>query len=216
MIWVTGDTHGEFHRLGKSNFPESDMMGKDDYLIILGDFGGVWDLQASAKEMRTVGWLNQAPFTTLFIDGNHENFDRLLSDEFEEVEMFGDKVKQISDTVYYLQRGRVYDIDGTTINDGGTTAVTLKGIYQDWDGITMTAVGLSSIHGIQLLLPSGGELATEYGILVNADKSVVSNAAIALLASVSLSATISFTGSFLLNSLTKIPPLSLTSATACS
>jgi hypothetical protein len=59
-------------------------------------------------------WFNSQPWTTLFIDGNHENFNRLFSEEFSEIDMFGDKVKKISDSIFYLQRGRVYKIDGKT------------------------------------------------------------------------------------------------------
>ena len=71
MICVTGDTHGEFERLGSKHFPG----GPGDYLIICGDFGGVWD--TSHQEQYWRKWLSQKPFTTLFIDGNHANYDRL-------------------------------------------------------------------------------------------------------------------------------------------
>ncbi len=115
-IYLTGDTHADWqNRLSTSNWPTSTMLTKDDYLIILGDFGGVWDMQMSGKELRNLEWLTNKPWTTLFIDGNHENFDRLFSDEFQEVEMFGDKVKLIAKDVYYLQRGRVYNIDNKKI-----------------------------------------------------------------------------------------------------
>ena len=36
MIYVTGDTHGEFERLGSKHFPG----GPGDYLIVCGDFAG--------------------------------------------------------------------------------------------------------------------------------------------------------------------------------
>ena len=43
MIYITGDTHGEVRRLGMDSFPEQKEMTKDDYVIILGDFGLVWE-----------------------------------------------------------------------------------------------------------------------------------------------------------------------------
>ena len=107
-IYLTGDTHGDFSRLGLYK------LEPDSYLIILGDFGGVWDLQSGRSEMKRYRFLDNLPYTVLFIDGNHENFDRLLSDEFPEVDMFGDKVKKISDNVFYLQRGKVYNIEDKT------------------------------------------------------------------------------------------------------
>ena len=67
MIWVTGDTHGDWvHRLNMDSFPEQKEMTKDDYVIVLGDFG-IWK---DTKEQRhNLNWLDGRNFTTLFIDG---------------------------------------------------------------------------------------------------------------------------------------------------
>ena len=43
MIFITGDTHGDLRRFSKDAFYEQREMTKDDYAIILGDFGLVWD-----------------------------------------------------------------------------------------------------------------------------------------------------------------------------
>ena len=40
---LPGDTHGTFERFREEYFPEQATMTKDDYVIICGDFGGVWD-----------------------------------------------------------------------------------------------------------------------------------------------------------------------------
>lgn len=48
MICVTGDTHGEFERLGSKHFPG----GPGDYLIICGDFGGVWTISIKSNTGR--------------------------------------------------------------------------------------------------------------------------------------------------------------------
>ena len=38
IIWVTGDTHGDWiHRVNMDSFPEQREMSKDDYVIILGE-----------------------------------------------------------------------------------------------------------------------------------------------------------------------------------
>ena len=42
MIYITGDCHGNFERFNVSIFSEQKEMTKDDYVIICGDFGGVW------------------------------------------------------------------------------------------------------------------------------------------------------------------------------
>ena len=78
MIFITGDTHGDLRRFSTDAFYEQREMTKDDYAIILGDFGMVWDYKGESKyEKNWLDWLESKSFTTLFIDGNHENHDRL-------------------------------------------------------------------------------------------------------------------------------------------
>ena len=50
-------------------------LSKDDYVIILGDAGIVWDGGAADREVQQA--LKDLPVTTLWLDGNHENFDLL-------------------------------------------------------------------------------------------------------------------------------------------
>ena len=79
MFYITGDIHGEpFPRLNTENFPEQKALTKDDYVIICGDFGLVWNKDGESKhEKHQLDELESRSFTTLFCDGNHENFDRL-------------------------------------------------------------------------------------------------------------------------------------------
>lgn len=77
-IFVTGDCHGEFQKFNLKNFPEQIDMTKDDFVIICGDFGGIWCKDKESKnEKYWLDWLENKPFTTLFVDGNYECFDRL-------------------------------------------------------------------------------------------------------------------------------------------
>ena len=108
-IIVTGDIHGNpFQRLNLENFPEGKTYTKEDYVIILGDFGLVWD--DSAMEHSCLDWLENKPWTTLFIDGNHENYD--LLNKFPIEEWGGGRVQKIRSSVIHLLRGEVYDIGG--------------------------------------------------------------------------------------------------------
>ena len=81
MIYITGDTHGQFERrFTTGSFPEQKDMTKSDYVIICGDFGGIWDRAGeSDSEKHWLDWFNDRSYTLLFIDGNHENFDRIES-----------------------------------------------------------------------------------------------------------------------------------------
>lgn len=109
MIYVTGDTHGDFRRLSTSRFPEQKSMTRNDFVIICGDFGGVWN--DSPEERYWLSWLNDKPFTTLFVDGNHENHVRLRT-EFPAQDFAGGKIRLVRNNIFYLQRGEVYTIDG--------------------------------------------------------------------------------------------------------
>ncbi len=119
MIFITGDTHSYFEqRLSTSAFPEQREMTKEDHVIIAGDFGGVWFGRNSREykgEARRLDALEQRPFTTLWVPGNHENYDRLMSDEFEEKVWHGGRVKVIRPSVLMLMRGEMYEIEGKKI-----------------------------------------------------------------------------------------------------
>lgn len=106
-VWITGDCHGDFKRFGNNHFKEAK---EGDIVIILGDFGGVWDVIPSNEEIYWLNWLNEKPFTTLFVDGNHENFDRLNT--YPVVDLFGGKAHKIKDKIYHLIRGNIYEIEG--------------------------------------------------------------------------------------------------------
>jgi len=113
-IFVTGDTHGEMslNRLSTKGFPKGRTLTKSDYVIILGDFGIIWKNVPDETEQYWLKWLDEKPWTTLFIDGNHENHPRLQS--LEQARMFSPDtyVGKASESVFYLQRGMVYRIDG--------------------------------------------------------------------------------------------------------
>ena len=111
-IFITGDTHREIDvsKLGIFNFPEQKSLTKDDYLIIAGDFGGVW--YEDARDEFVIMSYENRNFTTLFIDGNHENHDAL--DTYPVEEWHGGKIHRLSDSVIHLMRGQIYEIDGKT------------------------------------------------------------------------------------------------------
>lgn len=110
MIFITGDTHKEFRRFTTENFPEQYQMTKDDVLIILGDFGALWYEKETNEEEWWLDWFESKNFTTLFIDGNHENFDRLYRYPVEK--RYEGKVHVLRPSVLHLMRGEVFEIQG--------------------------------------------------------------------------------------------------------
>ena len=127
MIYITGDCHRNFERFNMSVFPEQKEMTKDDFVIICGDFGGVWsEGEESKEETMLLDWLDCKSFTTLFVDGNHENFDRLYAYPVEEWK--GGKVHKIRPSVIHLMRGQVFEIDGKSIfTFGGASSHDIDG-----------------------------------------------------------------------------------------
>lgn len=108
-IFITGDTHGDMsiNKLSNKTFPENKKLTKDDFVIICGDFGLVWD--NSKSEIYWRDWLtNNRNFTTLFVDGNHESF--FLLNLYPISEWNGGKVHKITDSIIHLIRGEVYTI----------------------------------------------------------------------------------------------------------
>lgn len=79
-IYVTGDIHGDPSRFSSKIFYEQKEFGIDpaeNTMIQLGDFGLIWNPKETKKENHNLNWLNEKPFTTAFIDGNHDNIPRL-------------------------------------------------------------------------------------------------------------------------------------------
>ena len=129
MIYITGDTHGQddFAKLlcFADAHPE---LTKKDYMIVAGDFGAIWDTETLEEDLRPY---KELPFTTLFVDGNHENFDMLGAYP---VEIWnGGKVHKISQDIIHLMRGQVFEIEGKTFFTFGGAASTDR--YRRINGI---------------------------------------------------------------------------------
>ncbi|MDO5115594.1 MAG: metallophosphoesterase family protein [Synergistaceae bacterium] len=118
MLYLTGDIHGdkyESSKLWRKPFSQTAKdLTKDDYVIIAGDFGWLWSRGSDRREEKALDYLEKQPYSTLFIDGNHENFDRLYSLDVEE--KFGGPVGVLRPHVLHLKsRGHIYIIDGYRI-----------------------------------------------------------------------------------------------------
>lgn len=99
MIYVTGDIHGSTtdYRLSIVK-----TLPKEDIVIFLGDFGYTWRKEFIDNY--------SASCITLFIAGNHENFDILNS--LPTKRLFGSTVGVLKKNVYHLRTGNLYNIEG--------------------------------------------------------------------------------------------------------
>jgi len=127
-IYVTGDTHGfrDIKKLNSRSFIKGKNLTKEDYVVICGDFGLLWTTdpknQVYKEHKFWLEWLTNKQWTTLVVDGNHENMDMFA--ELEVVNKFGGAVGKYNDSIFHLRRGEIYDIDDKKIlTMGGATSV---------------------------------------------------------------------------------------------
>lgn len=141
-IFVTGDIHRDYDiaKLNRKNFEIQSKLTKDDFLIVVGDFGACWyggsDVEHTnigyvvpQRHQKEVGkddyflnWYENRNYTTLFIDGNHENHK--LLNTFPVEEWHGGLVHRIRPSVIHLMRGQIYTIgDRTFFTMGGAQSV---------------------------------------------------------------------------------------------
>ena len=62
-VYLTGDIHGGMDMGGIPAFAEGEgaQLTRDDYLIILGDFGLVWREPPSDREVELLAWFEAQP-----------------------------------------------------------------------------------------------------------------------------------------------------------
>lgn len=113
-VYITGDVHArwDFSKFDyfQKQYPEAN---ENDYVIICGDFGLIWNFQGEDDDEIALRKEYEAmPYTILFVDGNHECHPRLF--DFPEMDMFGGKVHKMGKNIYHLMRGEIYTIEGKT------------------------------------------------------------------------------------------------------
>jgi hypothetical protein len=128
MVFVTGDTHGDPNRLSKNGLKN---LKAGDTLIVCGDFGFIWD--KSKNEQKILKALSKREYNICFIDGTHENFD--LLNAYPLTTWNGGKVHQISDNIFHLMRGQIFEIDGLkifTMGGGESSDVDIRRDVNAW------------------------------------------------------------------------------------
>lgn len=110
MIYNTGDIHANQYKWVEQIHPA---LSSGDILIVNGDFGiGFWNGRYWSEET-FFDWISEQEYTVLFVDGNHENFNKLNDYP---VELWnGGRVHKIRHNLIHLMRGEVYNIDGISV-----------------------------------------------------------------------------------------------------
>ncbi len=121
MLFITGDTHRTELESLRAFCAERPELTKDDYMIIAGDFSGVWAEDTLEEDLKR---FSDLPLTVLFIDGNHENFNLLNAYPVEEWQ--GGTVHKIKPDIIHLMRGQVFTIAGRKIFTFGGADTIIK------------------------------------------------------------------------------------------
>ena len=108
MVYVTGDTHGEFARI--KTFCEEFNTTKEDVMIILGDAGiNYYGSGDKSRKKR----LQKLPITLFCIHGNHEQRPEAIEtyklDNFHGGKVY---VEEAFPDLKFAKDGEVYDFDG--------------------------------------------------------------------------------------------------------
>lgn len=104
-VYVTGDMHGSLERLYDKGFRK---LKKGDVLIVCGDFGFIFDGSKTEKEV--IDYLSKRKFVTAFVDGTHDNLDKL--ERARTTVWRGGMVHRIKGNLLHLMRGQVFEIEG--------------------------------------------------------------------------------------------------------
>lgn len=108
-LFITGDTHGniDIEKLSPHRFCY-DGLTKDDILVVLGDWGGIW--YGNDRDNKMIKWWANKPWTTFCVLGNHCNYDAI--EQLPCDIKFGDTVYKVADNVFLAHSGKVYDLLG--------------------------------------------------------------------------------------------------------
>ena len=125
MIYITGDTHGNFDRI--EYFCDKQKTTKNDVMIILGDVGA--NYYGNRTDWRKKQWLNSMPITFMFIRGNHEmrpDKDWPIRTKATDTYTGSFIIEQEFPDLLYMQDGRMY---GLNTSDGWKKAFVIGGAY---------------------------------------------------------------------------------------
>lgn len=108
MIYITGDTHGDFSRLLTLDYNDGDM------IIVLGDAG--INYYKNNEDIKLKNYLNSLNLKLFCVRGNHEERPENIS-TYKVVDMFDGKVYLEDDypNLIFAKDGEVYNIDGLSI-----------------------------------------------------------------------------------------------------
>ena len=112
-VYLTGDTHGEvLKRISKKQCRKysQPILKSGDILIVLGDFGLVWDNKSWSTIKYVNKYLSERGIKIMSVLGNHESY--FLIEQLPTVSIYGGKCYEVSSNIHFMQNGELFDIHG--------------------------------------------------------------------------------------------------------
>lgn len=117
-LFIRGDLHGKIEPL------INDYLDNEDVMIILGDFGLIWDNNNKTVQTIINTIENMVNYTVAFIDGNHENFPQIKNFTKTVEQWHGGLIDRISEHLIHLRRGEIYNFNNKKIGVcGGANSI---------------------------------------------------------------------------------------------
>lgn len=111
-IYITGDVHGDaINRFSYRKHPQLRELTTQDIVIVLGDWGIPWNKHTQEQDKYTIKFLNEKPWTTIALRGNHDNTDALRA--MPQEEKYGGKMRRL--VIDDVTADRTFIIDEPTI-----------------------------------------------------------------------------------------------------
>ena len=115
MLYFHGDIHGNIiDNFSYRHNPEMRTLTENDYLIVLGDCGVPWNYATEKRDSYELRWLNERPYKTIFITGNHDNYD--LIEQMPQIDFYNGVARQAVfkgetfENIVYIDKPTVLDI----------------------------------------------------------------------------------------------------------
>lgn len=133
-LFLIGDTHGDFAWM-QSKVRKHAQRAEADAIIQMGDFGFIWRQERDEVERRLDN-LNKV-FANIgiplyWLDGNHENFDRLAELG---IDTTADHFIEVRSHIIYMPRGCTWEWDGLRFMSlGGAYSIdnSRRTLFVDW------------------------------------------------------------------------------------
>ena len=126
MVYLTGDTHGDFRRI--ADFCKRFETSGDDVMIILGDTG--INFSGGLKDQAKKDYIAAIPITLFCIHGNHEQRPYNIP-SYQEKEWHGGivYVEEEYPNILFAKDREIFELDGyQTIAIGGAYSIDRKSV----------------------------------------------------------------------------------------